>query len=111
MSHSLADAAKALRDSVAALLVRHRDGPWRADDSGNVFGYRVNAWIGEQHNAATAQHVALAASPDVVTALADLLDVIAAAAYAELPLNEPADVVHGWIAYEALAAAILRGRP
>lgn len=82
-------AAQALRDSVAALPSGIRDAPWatyNADksyapshvmaraDTGDVLLARISWGDGK----AEATHIARTASPDVVTALADLLGQIGA---------------------------------
>ena len=68
-------AADHLRRHVQALPERHRT-PWHTEYEGanDVFAEQVNAWIAEASFEADAALIALVASPDVVTALAELLD-------------------------------------
>lgn len=105
----MSEASRLIRDSIAALPDDARK-PWEKTETRNFYWVvsgedGVARWsrdvtAPEPEISAIAAHVALLASPDVATALADLLDAITDA------LGVDDDTVKGYA--EALDAAITR---
>jgi len=105
-------AAKALRDSTRELTEGERVQTWWATDEGGLSWWVKAGGIsianaGQGATAETAaRHIALTASPDVVTALADLLDALHAIRGQHFVEDEDVRRFEG--ARDALETAVMR---